>query len=114
MVWPQRSRVFAGARFRSTRRGLLLLAPCFLVGCYDIPQVKPKESTVLDIATALTYFRDARTNQCFAASAQRDYGDQGAHTQITWVPCSAAVLAIAVGVEKSQVPQAAKQSEAKP
>ncbi len=72
---------------------LLILILLGLIACTQTASTIDT-SAAQDIASSLTYTYDARTAQCFAVVASRHVVEatQNGFT-ITWVPCSAAVVA---------------------
>jgi Ni,Fe-hydrogenase III component G len=65
-----------------------------LAGCSQVPSTVSR-STAQDFVEHMTYFKDSRTQLCFATVASRKTGetDQSGFT-ITYVPCTPEVLAV--------------------
>jgi len=52
------------------------------------------QSNANAVGTKLTYFKDGRTDQCFAAIENLDTGQFTNGFTVTWVPCDAKVIAL--------------------
>jgi len=87
-----RGRGVKGWNVLKIRISFLAVAFLLLVGC--AAPTKMSQSNANAVGTKLTYFKDGRTDQCFAAIENLDTGQFTNGFTVTWVPCDAKVIAL--------------------